>query len=327
MFHSSRRQGRGWKGPPQVPARGAAVPHSLQCLRDTAAPGAQPACLPQASLALRVLGQCWGCGWPRRGGRAQAYSVLDRLLGGSGRRGGSSVSGCAVGDTDSRTPAETSCCVESSSPAPRKAPCPSRTPGWTDRPDSQPAGSKEAEPRGPAVQTAPRPRQPLRGADPGGRKMRACRGSGHEPDGWHPHAQQRRTERGVIPPSKGREQQPSELRNGTLQARSRPEGLVLRGSLDTKHPHGQTLGDRHGDRGVPAGTPRGGRGQGRRGQGRGCSGGTGGGTGPEPGWISVRPPVLGAGGRPGLSMCPPSGELCWLRGHSPYSCQTRTRSS
>lgn len=186
LFHSSRRQGRGWKGPPQVPARGAAVPHSLQCLRDTAAPGAQPACLPQASLALRVLGQCWGCGWPRRGGRAQAYGVLDRLLGGSGRRGGSSVSGCAVGDTDSRTPAETSCCVESSSPAPRKAPCPSRTPGWTDRPDSQPAGSEEAEPRGPAVQTAPRPRQPLRGADPGGRKMRACRGSGHEPDGVAP---------------------------------------------------------------------------------------------------------------------------------------------
>lgn len=37
-----------------------------------------------------------------------------------------------------------------------------------------------------AVQTAPPPRQPLRGADPGGRKMRACRGSGHEPDGVAP---------------------------------------------------------------------------------------------------------------------------------------------
>lgn len=38
------------------------------------------------------------------------YGVLDRLLGGSGRRGGSSGSGVsswAVGDTDSRTPVET----------------------------------------------------------------------------------------------------------------------------------------------------------------------------------------------------------------------------
>lgn len=42
--------------------------------------------------------------------RDRAYGVLDRLLGGSGRRGGSSgsgVSSCAVGDTDSRTPVET----------------------------------------------------------------------------------------------------------------------------------------------------------------------------------------------------------------------------
>lgn len=38
------------------------------------------------------------------------YGMLDLLLGGSGRRGGSSGSGvpsCAVGDTDSRTPVET----------------------------------------------------------------------------------------------------------------------------------------------------------------------------------------------------------------------------
>lgn len=264
MFHSSRRQGRGRKGPPQVPARGAAVPHSLQGLRDTAAPGAQPACLPQASLALRVLGQCWGCGWPRRGGRAQAYGVLDRLLGGSGRRGGSSVSGCAVGDTDSRTPAETSCCVESSSPAPRKAPCPSRTPGWTGQTRSPQAAKRRSR--------GARPCRPLHA--PGspsavqtledGRCVLAAAAVTSQ-TGWHPHAQQRRTERGVILPSKGREQQCSELRNGTLQARSRPEGLVLRGSLDTKRPHGQTLGDGHGDRGGPAGTHRGGRGQGRRG--------------------------------------------------------------
>lgn len=45
-----------------------------------------------------------------QGRGAHAYGVLDRLSGGSGRRGGSpgSVeSGCAVGDTDSRTPVET----------------------------------------------------------------------------------------------------------------------------------------------------------------------------------------------------------------------------
>lgn len=70
---------------------------------------------------LRILGYTEYCvlgrdsiglGQAGRGSvtRDMAYGVLDRLLGGSGRRGGSSgsgVSSCAVGDTDSRTPVET----------------------------------------------------------------------------------------------------------------------------------------------------------------------------------------------------------------------------
>lgn len=56
------------------------------------------------------LSHCWGGGDAAEGTGAHTYGVLDRLSGGSGRRGGSSgsaVSGCAVGDTDSRTPVKT----------------------------------------------------------------------------------------------------------------------------------------------------------------------------------------------------------------------------
>lgn len=72
-------------------------------------------CSSQKSLS-RTWSHCWAQCWVRRDkpqGRDQgptAYGVLDRLSGGSGRAGGSSgsgVSGCAVGDTDSRTPVKT----------------------------------------------------------------------------------------------------------------------------------------------------------------------------------------------------------------------------
>lgn len=52
-----------------------------------------------------------------------AYGELDRLSGGSGRSGGSSgsrVSGCAVGDTDSRTPVGTGGRIKPGSPPPCK---------------------------------------------------------------------------------------------------------------------------------------------------------------------------------------------------------------
>lgn len=71
-----------------------------------------------------------------------AYGELDRLSGGSGRSGGSSgsrASGCAVGDTDSRTPVGTGGRIKPGSPPadPARAPGPlygTAAAGWQARP-------------------------------------------------------------------------------------------------------------------------------------------------------------------------------------------------
>jgi hypothetical protein len=70
-----------------------------------------------------------------------AYGVLDRLLGASGRRGGSSGSGassCAVGDTDSLTPVEIRKTTLNLGSTPANLPVPLGTPRrepscWADR--------------------------------------------------------------------------------------------------------------------------------------------------------------------------------------------------
>lgn len=216
---------------PPAPARGAAVPPQPAGLRDTAALGAQDAEPLLGALLATAWGQgpkltvcwidCWGA--PAGGGAPQ----------------------CPAVPWGTRTPARLQRQVAAWTPAaqlPANAlPCPD--PRVDGQARLQPAGSEEAEPRAGARGPRPRPRQPPRGADPGGQKMRACRGSGHKARRWRRHTPSGAEQRETYSALKGTAAATERAPNGPPQAGSRPEGLVLCGSIETStraNPRGRT---------------------------------------------------------------------------------------
>lgn len=293
-----------------------------------------------------MLSHCWGRCWPRRGGRGPSLRCAGLIVGGLRQEWGLlSVRLCRGGHGLPHA------CRDKllrglQQPSSLRTPCPAGTPGWTDRPDCSPRAARRRS-HGPGrADRDHAPGSPPGAQTPEDRRCVLAAASVTRPDGGGAHtpsgAEQRER---LILPSKGRQQRRNEPQTGRPR-----QAAGLRASccaVPLKRPHGQTLGS---DTARPR-WPGAGR-WGRPRAGAGLLGGRGGPTGPEPdGGPSCTSWMCGVSserelrrGQSGEShhdnpqhwalegtraqcVSPPSADLRRLWGHSPYSCQTRTRSS